>query len=270
VTSDAVIQIIGKAKEMGAAMAGIASAELLKKSPSHQLLRKIGNEIDGVSFNHSTRWPGGVMSAFIIAVSHPYDKPELDWWSAKNSPGNRILQRISKEMSIWIEEELDIKTHILNYSVLKCGAYLKDAAVLAGLGCIGKNNLLVTPGLGPRVRLTGMVLEEELAPTGPIDFDPCDGCEEPCRKACPQNAYEEVVLSSVETGVDNLPGRDGRFSRASCLTQAGKDVMESGISLDELQFNGDYVEDESQDEYIIKYCRRCELACPVGLEEGMP
>ncbi len=262
--SDVVKQIIEKAKEMGAAMAGIASTELLKESPSHQLLRTVGNEIDGISFSHSTRWPGGAMSALIMAISHPLDKPELDWWSAKNSPGNHLLHKTNKEMSIWIEEELGIETHILNYSVLKCGAYLKDAAVLAGLGCIGKNNLLVTAELGPRVRLTGMLLEEELAPTGPIDFDPCDGCEDPCRKACPQNAYGEIVLSSAEAGLNNLPGRDGCFSRASCLVQAEKDVTESGISLEELQFNGNYIEDE-QEKYVIKYCRRCELACPVGL-----
>jgi epoxyqueuosine reductase len=265
VTSDIVTQIIEKAKEMGAAMAGIASTELLGESPSHQLLRKVGNEIDGVGLNHSTKWPGEAKSALVIAISHPDDKPELDWWSAKNSPGNHIMRRINKDMSIWVEEEHGIETHILNYSVLKCGAYLKDAAVLAGLGCIGRNNLLVTPELGSKVRLTGMMLEKELAPTGPIDFDPCDGCEESCRKACPQNAFEETVLSSAETGVDNLPGRDGYFSRASCLIQADKDVKASGLSFDDLGFDGDYAEDASQEKYTVKYCRRCEFACPVGV-----
>lgn len=257
-------RIIEKARRLGAAMAGFAAVELLEESPSHQLLREIGNEIDGVSFSHSIRWPGAARSALVIAVSHPYDKPELDWWDAENSPGNRILRRINKELSIWIEKELAIKTHRLNYSVLKCGAYLKDAAVLAGLGCIGRNNLLVTPDFGPGVRLSGMLLEEELAPTGPIDFDPCDGCEEPCRAACPQGAYEEAVLSSFETGMDTLPGRDGRFSRAKCLIQMEDDVANSTIALDELRINGDYADDVSQGKDMIKYCRRCEFACPVG------
>jgi epoxyqueuosine reductase len=262
--SDVAAQITGKAREMGAAMAGIADVVLLRQSPSHLLLRKFGSNIDGISFSHSIRWPRGAISALIMAVSHPEDKPELDWWDAKNSPGNRIMRRINKEMSMWIEEELGIETHIINYSVLKCGAYLKDAAVLAGLGCVGRNNLLITPELGPRVRLTGMLLEKELAPTGPIDFDPCDGCEEHCRKACPQNAYEAIVLSYADTGVENLPGRDGYFSRASCLVQADKDARESGISLNETQFNGDYTKDPSLGKYLVKYCRRCEFACPVG------
>jgi len=36
-TSDTGVQIIDKAKEMGASMAGIANVELLKKSPSHEI-----------------------------------------------------------------------------------------------------------------------------------------------------------------------------------------------------------------------------------------
>jgi epoxyqueuosine reductase len=76
------------------------------------------------------------------------------------------------------------------------GIFLKDAAVLVGLGCIGRNNLLLTPELGSKVRLLAMLLEAELAPTGPIDFYPCEGCEEFCRKACPQNAFGETVFSS--------------------------------------------------------------------------
>ena len=267
--SDVAIQITEKAKEMGASMAGIASAELLKESPSHLLLRKVGSEIDGIDFSHSTQWPREARSAFVIAVSHPCDKPELDWWDTKNSPGNRILRGINKEMSIWIEEQLGIKTHMANYSVQKCGAYLKDAAVLAGLGCIGRNNLLVTPEFGPRVRISGTLLEAELTPTGPIDFDPCNGCEKLCGKACPQDAYGEIVLSSAETGIDNLPGRDGCFSRASCIVQMKSDVADSGISLRELGFNVDYQEDISQKRDTIKYCRRCELACPVGVGEGI-
>jgi hypothetical protein len=47
-TSDRSAQIIAKAKELGAALAGIASVELLQESPSHQILSKYGTKIDGV------------------------------------------------------------------------------------------------------------------------------------------------------------------------------------------------------------------------------
>jgi len=276
-TSDRGAQIIEKAKELGAAMAGIANVELLKNSPSHEMLGKFGTKIDGVqSFEgmiagfDEIKWPGKVKSALVIAISHPKDKPELDWtYGSGNTPGNRILQRINGELAAWIEETLHIRTHEMPYWVEKGGIYLKDTAVLAGLGCIGRNNLLVTPELGPRVRLRGMLLEAELTPTGPITFDPCDGCEEFCRKACPQKAFDRIVHSSVETGMDTLPGREGCFSRAQCSIQMDKDVEDSDMAvgkgfLSGLDQSGAEAGTMSQTEGRIKWCRRCELACPVG------
>ena len=276
-TADRGTQIIEKAKQLGAGMAGIASVELLKKSPSHEMLGKFGTKIDGVqSFEgmiegfNEIRWPAKVRSAVVIAISHPEDEPELDWtYGSGNTPGNRILQRINRDLAAWIEETLDIRTHRMPYWVEKGGIYLKDTAVLAGLGCVGRNNMLITPELGPRVRLRGMLLEDELTPTGPITFDPCDGCEEFCRKACPQNAFDSIVHSSVETGMDTLPGRDGRFSRARCSVQMDKDVEDSDMAvgkgfLSGLDQSGVEAGGTSQTEGRIKWCRRCELACPVG------
>ena len=274
-TSGSGAQIIEKAKEMGAAMAGIASVELLQKSPSHEILSKFGTKIDGVhSFEgiedfNEIKWPAKAKSALVISFYHPQDKPELDWSNASgNTPGNLLLQRINRELSAWIEETLGIKTHKMFYWVEEGGIYLKDAAVLGGLGCIGRNNMLITPEFGPRVRLRAMLLEDELTPTGPITFDPCDSCEEFCRKACPQNAFDRVVLSSVETGMCALPGRDGCFSRAKCSIQMGNDFEDSGIAVDEgflseMYSSGVETEGISQIKECIKWCRRCEFACPV-------
>ena len=164
-TSDRGAQIIEKAKEMGAAIAGIASVELLKKSPSHEILGKFGTKINGVhafegmieGFNE-IKWPAKVKSALVIAFSHPKDKPELDWtYASGNTPGNRILQRINRELAAWIGEALGIKTHRMPYWVEKGGIYLKDTAVLGGLGCIGRNNMLITPELGPSAWL-GLII----------------------------------------------------------------------------------------------------------------
>jgi epoxyqueuosine reductase len=225
--SDTGAQIIDKAKEMGASMAGIANVELLKESPSHEIIKKLGMEIDGVNPYKEVcdfdeiKWPAEARSALVIAVSHPQDKPELDWWiGLKGSLGNSELIRINRELSAWIEATFNIKTHKLSYFIEKGGIYLKDTAVLAGLGCIGKNNMLVTPELGPKVRLRVLLLEEDLTPTGPISFDPCDGCEEFCKNACPQNAFEKIVISSAETGLASLPGRSGCFSRSTCLNRS--------------------------------------------------
>lgn len=255
-------QIIEKAKEKGAAMAGIASVELLKKAPSHEILNmKTGLEIKDFA---GISWPQDAKSALVIAVSHPEDKSELDWWDFNSSPGNRLLVRIIRDLSVWIQEEFGIKTQEMTYAVEKGGIYLKDTAVLGGFGCIGRNNILITPELGPRVRLRAMLLAEELASTGPVSFDPCDGCEEFCRKVCPQNAFVEVILSSAETGMVALPGRDGFFNRAKCMIQMRKDAEDSEIDFDKtVQFALDS-EEVSHTDDRTKYCRKCEFACPIG------
>jgi epoxyqueuosine reductase len=271
-TTDSGGMIIEKAKEIGASLAGIASVEHIKKSPSHQIIKILGMEIDGVNpyqeivagFDE-VKWPTYAKSALVIAVSHPQDKPELDWWVGfEGTLGNSELIRINRELSSWIEETLNIKTHQLSYYIEKGGIFLKDSAFFAGIGCVGKNNILVTPEYGPRVRLRAMLIEEEFAPTGPIDFNPCDDCEEFCRKACPQNAFENIVISSFETGVASLPGRSGCYSRSTCLMQLDKNDKDSGNEEDETINLGVDIENFGKTKHPIKSCRQCEFACPVG------
>lgn len=141
------------------------------------------------------------------------------------------------------------------YHVEKGGTYLKDSAVMAGLGCIGKNNILVTPEYGPRVRLRALTLDVAIPSTGPRDFNPCNDCDELCRRACPQKAFGRQVYAAKDYGQDILPGRDGHFSRPTCNVQ--------------MEIDNDVAREATVDGFdepikIIKYCRKCELACPVG------
>jgi epoxyqueuosine reductase len=261
--SEIAIRIVEKAKSLGASLAGVASVDLLKQSPSHQIYPKMEHNA-GVGSRESAQgirpgevaWPNDAKSAVVIAVEHNEDRPDLDWWYGKKSPpGNRILIKINQTLSAWIEEIFQITTHKLPYHIEKGGIFLKDSAVVAGMGCIGKNNILVTPEFGPRVRLRALLLDQEIAPTGPTDFDPCDGCDEPCRQACPQRAFDKQIFSPVEMGLGQLPGRSGCFSRPTCNQQMQADIDAAVEDIDP---------ESGQMEKIIKYCRRCELACPVG------
>ena len=64
----------------------------------------------------------------------------------------------------------------------------KHAAQAAGLGKIGWHSLLITPGFGPRVRLSCCLTEAELEPTTAVNetFD-CDSCRI-CLGNCPAGA----------------------------------------------------------------------------------
>ncbi|MHA2182243.1 MAG: hypothetical protein ACXAAH_12565, partial [Promethearchaeota archaeon] len=69
------------------------------------------------------------------------------------------------------------------------GLFLKDSAALAGIGPIGKNNLLITPSYGSQIRLRAIVTTAPLVYGEPIlESEYCKECDV-CLKACPANAF---------------------------------------------------------------------------------
>lgn len=231
--------IIAKAKEFGASLAGITTIDNLKASPSYAIYdkRPFYKEYKGI------KWREEHKSVLVWALSHPASEPTLDWWSMKVpgfTPGNGIMRLQSRKLRTWLDEELGIKALSLPYQIEYGGAFLKDSAHLAGLGVIGKNNLLVTPEFGTRVRLRGIFMEAELKSTGPSGFDPCNGCDRPCHRACPRGAF-----------------RSGAFERALCSKE--NDKREANFEILDGSIMG--IEEPSK---VTKPCRNCEFACPVA------
>lgn len=254
-------QILETALENGAHLAGIANMDALTSSPSHSIYTRMGDysgvgtvrDEETLTSHELFNWPDTVQSVLVIGLAHPENEPELDWWDGKGgTPGNRQLIDIMKRTRGDLEQNLSIATHKLHYYVEKGGVFLKDAAVLAGLGRIGKNNMLITPQYGPRLRLRALFLDVAVDPTGPVDFDPCSDCNVPCRKVCPEKAMsaKATMFASITTVVD-LPARDGSYDRDLCNRRMEKDMSER-----ETNANGG--------ETPVKYCRKCEFICPVG------
>jgi len=259
--------LINKALDLGASLAGIANVKDLKTAPSFTMMPQrphidrvgaVENETglpEGV-----VAWPEGIKSALVIAYSHPADDPYRDCWlDSKNPPGNIQLIKTNKKLKEFLGTVYPEVTAIpLNYYVEKGGVWLKDSAVVAGLGILGKNNLLVTKEFGPRVRLRAMFLSVDLQSTGPLDWDPCESCDMLCRTKCPQNAFGEVIYSPADyNGLTKLPGREGCYSLKTCDKQmkideenedkTGGDVPNYGIA-----------------NSVVKYCRECEFNCRIG------
>jgi len=258
-------EIIEIALESGATVAGIAGMEDFKLSSSHLIYTKMDNykgvgtvEHEGPLTNKKLfDWPKSARSLLVIGLSHPEYMPELDWWDGKGTPGNRQLIDMIELTRQQIEHDLKVNTHKLHYYVEKGGVFLKDAAVLAGLGCIGKNNMLVTPSYGPRIRLRALFLDVEIEPTGPVAFDPCTDCKMYCRRVCPEKAMNIKVpfFESIDYSLD-MPARDGVYNREICNIRMEKDVAESKEKI-------------AGEQSPIKYCRKCEFVCPVGKKKGV-
>lgn len=65
----------------------------------------------------------------------------------------------------------------------------KKIGYLAGLGWIGRSNLLVNPELGARFRLTTVLTDMPLDPDHPLELS-CEECRK-CLKVCPAQAIKE-------------------------------------------------------------------------------
>jgi epoxyqueuosine reductase QueG len=64
---------------------------------------------------------------------------------------------------------------------------LQDVAISAGLGCYGKNGMIITPQYGPYVYLSMIITDAPLKPDDPFDEDLCADCNL-CVEACPTGA----------------------------------------------------------------------------------
>ncbi len=235
--------IINKAMELGASLAGIAAVCDLRESLSYKLYDQ-SPYYEGYT---GVDWPEDAKSVLVLALFHDPSKPELDWWSEDipgRTPGNRILMNISKHLKNWLTEEYQVKAKPLPYAIERGGIFLKDAAVLAGLGVIGENNLLITREYGPQIRLRALFLYKLLESTGSIEYSPCADCSKYCFQACPENAF-----------------RGGSYNVTLCEPEMHRNRTRL------IPVGGEAVGIDSSCQ-VEKFCRACELSCPIGSELG--
>ncbi len=66
----------------------------------------------------------------------------------------------------------------------------KKIGALAGLGWIGRNNLLVNPRVGSRLRLVTVLTDMPLDPDAPLENNGCGDCRR-CAAVCPAGAIKD-------------------------------------------------------------------------------
>lgn len=117
----------------------------------------------------------------------------------------------------------------LGHSAIPAGndtALSVPLAVDAGLGEMSRMGILITPGLGPRVRLAKVITDLPLEPDWPIDFgvrEFCVSCMK-CARLCPSQSISYAEQPNYEiTGEWNNPGHRGWYINAiACLRYWGK------------------------------------------------
>jgi len=138
----------------------------------------------------------------------------------------------------------------------------RRAAVEAGVGVYGLNNLLVNEKFGPRLRLASVLTTAPLEPSRKVQKAVCNECGE-CVKACPANALD-------------TPGKTDK-------RECGRTVFEFGLR-GLMRFGYGWIDaTEEERKELLKSrpmrelwqafmtgmyytCFRCQAACPIGKE----
>ncbi|MCG6892068.1 MAG: hypothetical protein LJE65_00540 [Desulfobacteraceae bacterium] len=231
-------ELIAEAEKREGIHAGIAAVEDVLGGPSYEAAATGTWRSD--HSEGAVSWIPDGRCLLVLAMHHPKDEPVLDWFDRGNTEGNRRMAKISEALGSWLYTTHGVRAQPLPYHVERGGVFLKDAAVLAGLGVVGKNNLLLNPKWGPRVRLRSVLIEGRLPSSEPLEnFDPCRRCPMPCRKACPESAFYR-----------------GRYSRPACIQRLEAD-REKPIDSGRKDAKGHPI-------LVTEWCRRCEFECPAG------
>jgi len=183
--------IIQKAKELDLDLAGFASAKSLEdKLPQKYRPSRIA----------------GHMRTLIIVAKRSYTGFVFAHHSGtKQFWGGRIIKRLDEtcaKLADFVESlgasafpvsslMIDMKGDGLDLCPAGQGSpLLKMAAVEAGLGTLGLNNMLLTPEFGPRIYLGGVLTDAEIEPGKPLKEELCLGLEAcgRCAAVCPEDA----------------------------------------------------------------------------------
>jgi epoxyqueuosine reductase QueG len=166
----------------------------------------------------------------IVIGFHLYDIV-LDAWSHKEGEGvwshqfaDAVVEQFCHRIRRYLLKK-GFNSRVVPYSP---GLFLKEAAALAGVGPIGKNNLLITNRFGSQVRLRALVTTAPLICGEPISESKyCKECNI-CIESCPANAFI-----------------DGKYNKEKCYLY--------------LDTHKRYLSD-----YTVIECNVCIESCPIG------
>lgn len=180
-------EIKATAREEGVDLVGVASAYCVETTANRRGPQSVLPE---------------ARSAVVFAkrmLTGSTESPSNQVVTSQNLALYQELDRISYVIGCFLEERGYQAATVPSYNPVEMtsetkgfvGAVsLRHVAQAAGLGVLGKNNLLITPQLGPRLRLGAVVTTAPLDPDRPLSEDLCGDCKA-CVAACPADALSD-------------------------------------------------------------------------------
>ena len=218
-------------------------------------------------------------SIIVMGVAHSLGAvyaPNIQIWTRNKMQTSRLLDKVAEEISRILEKKGYLSMPIsadkpveihkvdprsgkkLKHTRFLSHLSLKHAAISAGLGELGYNNLLLTPKFGPHQRLGAVITEAYLEKDEKFEDKLCTNCRS-CEKACPVGAL-----------------KNGRYECDPCYAYWSKgfkqvypEKLRDWPKYLRMLFQNMKIRDpfiEMSQGYItdIDYCIECMKACPIG------
>jgi epoxyqueuosine reductase len=221
-------------------------------------------------------------SVIVMAVAHSLGAvyaPSIRLWTRNKMQTSRLLDGAAEKLSRFLERnghlslpvsaDKPVEIHKIDPATGRCFAHtkvighlsLKHAAVSAGLGQIGRSNLLLTERFGPHQRLGAVITEAVLEPDPRRDLHLCiDSCRT-CEASCPvgalrDGAYDvDPCFNYWSYGLDRLYPRRFRewpgYVRMLFRHLKRRDIM--------VEYGQTMITD-------VDFCIECMKSCPIGSE----
>lgn len=193
------------AAEAGADLCGIAPAERFKGSPA--------------GFHPKDYLPG-CNAVVVLACRFPHDAIEADpdtYTAVRNAVAARIdaiAEAVAGKMTAAGLRTRSVKSLdvTLDKDRYRGPVSLKHAAVMAGLGRIGKNTLLINDSLGSMLWLSAVLTDGDLACDALASYEACpQGCHL-CVDKCPAGALGMEKMNQIACLNHAFVRQDGKLS----------------------------------------------------------
>ena len=164
------------------------------------LFSRYPNSIYGFTSISYSVYASQYKSALVFAVPYGEQLTIDNYTEKKFERGIQDAKKIIEEILGHMEEILKqnkVKYYIppvaqSNEEELVAPFSFKYAAVNAGLGWIGKNDVIITENYGPRVRLSAILIDSMFTYGQKITESNCPNLCRKCVEACPYNALHDV------------------------------------------------------------------------------
>jgi epoxyqueuosine reductase len=154
-----------------------------KTNAPYTLVRnRMVDKLDGISFRVCSELEAEGVVSVPIPSAEPYE-----YWDAGRTHGRGILS-------------------------------LKHAGVLAGLGVLGKNTLIMNERFGNMIWLGAILVSADLEPDPIVSYEGCDSGCTLCIDSCPQHALDGITINQKLCRERSNSRTDGGGFVLSCNT----------------------------------------------------